>query len=142
MILKKPENPKTRNPHARSSAGRPLDRLTVRSVPFQTRGRQSDGVLWTKIAKHLRGWRGRRLVRHPGDGDLMMRFLPSLAHAEAMRRRATEASRPALARIVACHPKFNGGMVVLRTFGAAPSVTGLTVLHRVNPSVEIWCGSG
>ena len=42
----------------------------------------------------------------------------------------------------ACHPKFIGGMVALRTVGAARSVTGLTVLHGVNPLVEIGCWSG
>ncbi|XP_043211109.1 N(4)-(Beta-N-acetylglucosaminyl)-L-asparaginase-like [Amphibalanus amphitrite] len=54
-----------------------------------------------------------------GDGDVMMRFLPSFFAVEAMRSGAepAEACRSALARIVARHPEFVGAMVALTKDG-------------------------
>ena len=54
-----------------------------------------------------------------GDGDVMMRFLPSFFAVEAMRGGAApaEACRAALARIVARHPEFVGAMVAVARDG-------------------------
>ena len=54
-----------------------------------------------------------------GDGDVMMRFLPSFFAVEAMRGGAepAEACRAALARIVARHPEFVGALVALTRDG-------------------------
>lgn len=49
-----------------------------------------------------------------GDGDVMMRFLPSFLAVELLRLGITpsEAGRAALARIVKHYPSFQGGIVV------------------------------
>ncbi|XP_037070421.1 N(4)-(Beta-N-acetylglucosaminyl)-L-asparaginase-like [Pollicipes pollicipes] len=54
-----------------------------------------------------------------GDGDVMMRFLPSLVAVEAMRAGAapTDACRAAMARIVARHPDFVGALVAVARTG-------------------------
>lgn len=54
-----------------------------------------------------------------GDGDIMMRFLPSFLAIELMRNGATpqEAADKAIARIRQHHAKFFGGIVVMNVKG-------------------------
>ncbi|KAK3741573.1 hypothetical protein QZH41_012518 [Actinostola sp. cb2023] len=54
-----------------------------------------------------------------GDGDVMMRFLPSLVTVEYMRQGKSpeEAAQLALARIVKYYPGFNGGVVAVNKSG-------------------------
>uniref|UniRef100_A0A182U1E4 N(4)-(beta-N-acetylglucosaminyl)-L-asparaginase n=1 Tax=Anopheles melas TaxID=34690 RepID=A0A182U1E4_9DIPT len=54
-----------------------------------------------------------------GDGDVMMRFLPSLLAVEAMRNGVgpTEAGQQAIARIAKYYPSFVGGIVVVTKEG-------------------------
>nr|CAD7444107.1 unnamed protein product [Timema bartmani] len=54
-----------------------------------------------------------------GDGDVMMRFLPSLIAVEQLRSGVTPsaAGENALRRIVALYPDFVGGIVVLSIDG-------------------------
>ncbi|XP_064480861.1 N(4)-(Beta-N-acetylglucosaminyl)-L-asparaginase-like [Ornithodoros turicata] len=59
-----------------------------------------------------------------GDGDILMRFLPSYQAVECMRRglSPTDACREALSRIVRHHPNFVGALVAVNingTYGAA-----------------------
>lgn len=59
-----------------------------------------------------------------GDGDIMMRFLPSFQAVEFMRqgKSPTEAATLALTRIAKYYPKYSGGLVVVNKdgeFGAA-----------------------
>lgn len=59
-----------------------------------------------------------------GDGDIMMRFLPSFQAVEFMRqgKSPTEAATMALTRIAKYYPKYSGGLVVVNKdgeFGAA-----------------------
>lgn len=55
-----------------------------------------------------------------GDGDVMMRFLPSLIGVEQMRagRSATEAAETAVRRIIAYYPAFTGAIVCATKAGA------------------------
>lgn len=59
-----------------------------------------------------------------GDGDVMMRFLPSYLAVEEMRRGQTpkEAGETALKRITAKYPSFQGAMVVLSKNGEHAAV--------------------
>lgn len=59
-----------------------------------------------------------------GDGDVMMRFLPSFLAVEEMRRGQTpkEAGETAIKRIVAKYPSFQGAMVVLHKSGEHAAV--------------------
>lgn len=54
-----------------------------------------------------------------GDGDIMMRFLPSYLAIELLRNGATpqEAAHKAIARIRQRHPKFFGGIIVMNKSG-------------------------
>ncbi|XP_072942044.1 N(4)-(Beta-N-acetylglucosaminyl)-L-asparaginase-like [Epargyreus clarus] len=54
-----------------------------------------------------------------GDGDVMLRFLPSFLAVEEMRRGAspTEAAQTAVQRIAAFYPNFMGAVVALRKDG-------------------------
>ncbi|KAK0158076.1 hypothetical protein PV327_011159, partial [Microctonus hyperodae] len=59
-----------------------------------------------------------------GDGDIMMRFLPSFLAVEEMRRGSTpeEAAKVAIRRIVKHYPTFVGGIIALDkngNYGAA-----------------------
>ncbi|KAM7282213.1 N(4)-(Beta-N-acetylglucosaminyl)-L-asparaginase [Ixodes scapularis] len=59
-----------------------------------------------------------------GDGDILMRFLPSYQAVESMRHGTdpTSACRDALHRIVRHHPQFVGALVAVAidgTYGAA-----------------------
>ncbi|KAJ1525930.1 hypothetical protein ONE63_009118 [Megalurothrips usitatus] len=59
-----------------------------------------------------------------GDGDVMMRFLPSFLAVEEMRNGRTpkEAGEIAIRRITAKYPSFQGAMVVLRKDGQYAAV--------------------
>ncbi|XP_052129297.1 N(4)-(Beta-N-acetylglucosaminyl)-L-asparaginase-like [Frankliniella occidentalis] len=59
-----------------------------------------------------------------GDGDVMMRFLPSFLAVEEMRRGQSpkQAAETAMRRIVAKYPEFQGAMVVLRKDGQHAAV--------------------
>ncbi|XP_041972709.1 N(4)-(Beta-N-acetylglucosaminyl)-L-asparaginase-like [Aricia agestis] len=54
-----------------------------------------------------------------GDGDVMLRFLPSFLAVEEMRRGATptEAARTAITRIVTHYPNFMGAVIALKNDG-------------------------
>ncbi|EDO28322.1 predicted protein, partial [Nematostella vectensis] len=54
-----------------------------------------------------------------GDGDVMMRFLPTYQAVEYMRqgKSPTEAAKLSLARIVKYYPEFFGALVVVNTTG-------------------------
>ncbi|EDO49709.1 predicted protein [Nematostella vectensis] len=54
-----------------------------------------------------------------GDGDVMMRFLPSLVAVEYMRqgKPPTQAAQMALGRIVKYYPDFSGGLVAVNKQG-------------------------
>jgi isoaspartyl peptidase/L-asparaginase-like protein (Ntn-hydrolase superfamily) len=54
-----------------------------------------------------------------GDGDVMMRFLPSLIAVEEMRRGSspTKAAEVAIGRIIRDYPNFSGGIVALNIEG-------------------------
>ncbi|XP_031564965.1 N(4)-(Beta-N-acetylglucosaminyl)-L-asparaginase-like isoform X2 [Actinia tenebrosa] len=54
-----------------------------------------------------------------GDGDIMMRFLPSLVAVEYMRqgKSPTQAAELAMSRIAKYYPKFNGGLVAVNKAG-------------------------
>lgn len=54
-----------------------------------------------------------------GDGDVMMRFLPSFVAIENLRLGAspTKAARLAIQRIQKFHPKFFGGIIVMNAKG-------------------------
>uniref|UniRef100_A0A1Q3F673 N(4)-(beta-N-acetylglucosaminyl)-L-asparaginase n=1 Tax=Culex tarsalis TaxID=7177 RepID=A0A1Q3F673_CULTA len=54
-----------------------------------------------------------------GDGDIMMRFMPSLLAVEGLRRglNPTQAGETALARIAVHYPNFVGGIVVASSDG-------------------------
>lgn len=55
-----------------------------------------------------------------GDGDVMMRFLPSFVAIEALRngKSTQEAAQLAIHRIREFHPKFFGGIVVMNASGS------------------------
>ena len=62
-----------------------------------------------------------------GDGDVMMRFLPSFLAVELMRHGLPprEATRVAIERIVAKHPDFSGAVIAVNKrgrVGAAVSI--------------------
>lgn len=54
-----------------------------------------------------------------GDGDVMMRFLPSFLAVEEMRRGATptEAARTAIRRIIKYYPNFSGALIAINKRG-------------------------
>lgn len=54
-----------------------------------------------------------------GDGDIMMRFLPSFFAIECLRngKSPNEAAQMAIGRIREYHPRFFGGIVVLHASG-------------------------
>lgn len=54
-----------------------------------------------------------------GDGDVMMRFLPSFVAIENLRngKSPKEAARQAIERIKEFHPKFFGGIIVVNATG-------------------------
>ena len=54
-----------------------------------------------------------------GDGDVLMRFLPSLATVEYMRSGMTpsSAAQYSLSKIAAKYPNFEGGVVAMRNNG-------------------------
>lgn len=79
-----------------------------------------------------------------GDGDVMMRFLPSLLAVEFMRTGSSPqvAGRRAIKRIQKFYPKFFGGIIVLNKngeYGAA--CNGMSqfpfAVGRTNDSVRI-----
>lgn len=55
-----------------------------------------------------------------GDGDVMMRFLPSFVAIEALRngKSTQKAAQLAIHRIREFHPNFFGGIVVMNAHGA------------------------
>ncbi|KAK3914538.1 N(4)-(Beta-N-acetylglucosaminyl)-L-asparaginase [Frankliniella fusca] len=59
-----------------------------------------------------------------GDGDIMMRFLPSFLAVEEMRRGQSpkQAAETAMRRIVTKYPEFQGAVVVLRKDGQHAAV--------------------
>lgn len=64
-----------------------------------------------------------------GDGDVMMRFLPSFLAVEEMRRKATpsQAGETAIRRILKYYPKFSGAIIVVNAKGKyAAACHGLT----------------
>ncbi|XP_015766685.1 PREDICTED: N(4)-(Beta-N-acetylglucosaminyl)-L-asparaginase-like isoform X1 [Acropora digitifera] len=76
-----------------------------------------------------------------GDGDIMMRFLPSFQAVELMRqgKSPTEAASLALRKIAKYYPKYNGGLVVVNKqgeFGAAAHGWKFFKYSVCNPSLE------
>lgn len=75
-----------------------------------------------------------------GDGDIMMRFLPSFLAVEEMRRGSspTEAAEVAISRIAKHYPYFTGGVIALNKdgdFGAACNGIPLFPFYVSNPSL-------
>ncbi|KAK2584405.1 hypothetical protein KPH14_006787 [Odynerus spinipes] len=94
-----------------------------------------------------------------GDGDIMMRFLPSFLAVEEMRRGATpsEAAKTAISRIAEHYPHFTGGVIALNKdghYGAAcngiPTFpfyisnpeSGKPTLHTVPCIQQTYCVGG
>lgn len=94
-----------------------------------------------------------------GDGDIMMRFLPSFLAVEEMRRGATpkEAAETAIRRIAEHYPFFIGAVIALNkdgNFGAACNgiplfpyyvsnpESGKPILHIAHCIKETYCVSG
>ncbi|XP_032672100.1 N(4)-(Beta-N-acetylglucosaminyl)-L-asparaginase-like isoform X2 [Odontomachus brunneus] len=74
-----------------------------------------------------------------GDGDVMMRFLPSFLAVEAMRYGATPtvAARAAINRIAQHYPAFFGGVIALNKngeYGAACNGMALFPYYIANPT--------
>lgn len=75
-----------------------------------------------------------------GDGDIMMRFLPSFLAVEEMRRGATPsmAARTAIDRIAQHYPEFSGAVIALNKkgeYGAACNGMAKFPYYIANPSL-------
>ena len=69
-----------------------------------------------------------------GDGDVMLRFLPSYQAVESMRQGhpPAEAARIAMQRIIAHYPKFEGAIIAINKDGLIGNL-----LHHYNQYVGI-----
>lgn len=79
-----------------------------------------------------------------GDGDIMMRFLPSYLAIELLRNGASpqEAAHKAIARIRQRHPTFFGGIIVMNKSGDyAAACNGMAEfpysVGRANASITV-----